>query len=414
MEIGIVDGVRLLTLDLVATTTLAGILLILGNFIRKKIPKLKEMCIPASVIGGLLFAVLVWALRSANLLKFDFDTTLQTPFMIAFFATVGFSGSFKLLKSGGKSLFKFLVLMWGMAMLQNIFGVGLAKLLDIQPVLGVMAGAVSLVGGHGNAAAFGEVAELAGVTGALTLAIAAATYGLIVGSLLGGPVANYLIKKNNIKIETEDVGVSREDLENESPSRITADKTLNHMAIVGIFMVLGGLLGKGINTGAKAIGIKNFSLPGYVGAMFVAIIFRNLNEKFEITEVDEDSIDFIQSISLGLFLTMAIMTLRIWELAELALPLIIILVSQTVLTLLVAYFVVWPFMGRNYDAATMVAGFLGGALGVTATAIANMSAVNERYDERSIKAMLVVPLCCAVFVDIVAIPSILFFIGKFA
>lgn len=412
MFIEILDGKLSLVIDLVGTTTLAGLLLLLGYFVQKRVKFLSRFCIPAPVIGGLIFSILAWILWSVFGFSFILDTTLQTPFMIAFFACVGYGGSFLLLKSGGKFLGIFLILCWVLAICQNFIGVFLAKILGINPILGVMAGAVSLVGGHGNAAAFGPVAESLGAIGGTGVAIAAATYGLIAGSLLGGPVGNYLITKFRVPIKTSTMGAKDDqnlkinnDLEGVTPKGL-----IKHIGLIGVFMVIGGL----ITGGVVLMKIPNFALPGYVGAMFIAIIFRNINDKFKITSINSLDIDLIKEISLGFFLTMAIMTLKIWELASLAIPLFVILIVQTIFIILFVFFIAWPALRKDYDAAVMISGLIGGGLGVTATAVANMSAICEKYNETSLKAFLIVPLCCAVFVDIVAIPIILFFINAFA
>jgi len=414
MTFELVDNVRTLSLDLVATTTLAALLLMLGYAIRGKVSFLEKFCIPAPVIGGLIFSILALILRNTGLLVFSLSTTLQTPFMVAFFACVGFGGSFALLRAGGKALLVFLVLCWVMAICQNAIGVGLAYLLNINPVLGVMAGAVSLTGGHGNAAAFGPEAEALGVVGATTVAVAAATYGLIAGSISGGPVGRFLIEKFKVPIKASELGIDRTTHEaiaqQKEDEKITPRSLMKHMTVIGVFMVLGAL----ITLGVKLLNIPNFSLPGYVGAMFIAIIFRNVNDKFNFVKIDSTAIDMIKEVGLGFFLTMAIMTLKIWELADLAIPLIVILAVQTVFVLLYIFFLVWPLLRKDYDAAVMSAGFTGVGLGVTATAIASMSVVCEKYKVNSFKAFLIVPLCCAVFIDIVAIPVIVFCIGFFS
>ena len=413
MTIELVDNVRTLSLDMVSTTTLAALLLMMGYAIRRKVTFLEKFCIPAPVIGGLIFAILALILRNTGLLVFSLNTTLQTPFMVAFFACVGFGGSFVLLKAGGKALLVFLVLCWVMSICQNAIGIGLAYLLDIHPVLGVMAGAVSLTGGHGNAAAFGPEAEAVGVVGATTVAVAAATYGLIAGSISGGPVGRFLIEKFKVPIKTSEIGIDRSAHEaamQADEEKITPRSLMKHMTVVGVFMVLGAL----ITLGVKALKIPNFSLPGYVGAMFIAIIFRNVNDKWKLVKIDSAAIDMIKEVGLGFFLTMAIMTLKIWELADLAVPLIVILAVQTVFVLLYIFLLVWPLLRKDYDAAVMSAGFTGVGLGVTATAIASMSVVCEKYKVNSFKAFLIVPLCCAVFIDIVAIPVIVFCIGFFS
>lgn len=411
MSFQTIDGSMTIVLDLVATTVLSGLLLMLGYFIKKKVPVLAKFCIPAPVIGGLIFAIIAWIFFGTGVMRFKLDTTLQTPFMIAFFACVGFGGSFALLKAGGKSLLIFLVLCWTLAVVQNAIGVGLASAMGVHPVLGVMAGAVSLVGGHGNAAAFGPEAEAMGVVGATTVAFAAATYGLISGALLGGPMGNYLITKFKVPIKTSGMAeAAGAQINKKDELPISGESFMRHMTIIGVFMALGGL----ITVGVKAFNIPNLALPGYVGAMFIAILFRNVNDKVKAIQIDERLIDLVKEISLGFFLTMAIMTLKIWELTSLAIPLIVILLVQTIIVLLYVRFLAWPALGKNYDTAVMLSGYVGASLGVTATAVANMSAVCEKYDTYSAKAFLIVPLSCAVFVDVIAIPAILFFMSYFA
>lgn len=410
MKLEQIEGISILQIDMIATTALAGILLLLGYFIRKKIPLLEKLCIPAPVIGGTILALVIWLIKASSPLEVEMDTTLQLPFMLAFFTCVGFSGSFRLLKKGGRLLVVFLGACWVLALIQNVVGVMLAKGLGINPVLGVMAGTVSLVGGHGNAAAFGPVAEELGVTGATTVAIASATFGLITGSLIGGPVGNFLIKKFKIKPESEEVEETKEEKVITVKELFSAKSFMTHLTIIFVFM-FGGIL---ISDWVTTLGIKNFALPNYVGAMFLAIIFRNVNDKFEFFELDFNITDLILEVGLGFFLTMAIMTLKIWELVDLAGPLFIILLVQLLVVLLFSIFIVFPLLGKNYDGAVMTGGFSGWGLGIAATAVVCMSAICEKYEVRSNKAFLIAPLCGAVFVDVVAIPTIIFFITKFA
>lgn len=402
----------LLTLDMIATLALSGALLMLGYFILKKVPVLQKMCLPAPVIGGLLLSIVIWVSRSTHVLNIKMDTTLQLPFMLVFFTCVGFSGSIKQLKAGGRLLIVFLVACWALALIQSVVGVGLAKTLGINPVLGVMAGPVSLVGGHGNAAAFGPVAENLGVTGATTVAIASATFGLVVGSLTGGPVGNFLIKKFHIAIPKDepDMEATAKTETNEPASPLTSKAFLGHLTLIFIFM-LGGIL---VSQLVALIHIPNFAIPNYVGAMFLAIAFRNLNDKYHWFTLDHRIINILLDIGLGFFLTMAIMTLEIWQLADLALPLLAILFTQFLVLLIFAVFVVFPLLGKNYDGAVMTGGYTGWGMGIAATAIVCMSAICEKYGKRSTKAFLIVPLCGAVFVDIVAIPTIIFFITAFS
>lgn len=402
----------LLKLDMIGTAALAGVLLMLGYFILRKSPFLQRLIIPAPVLGGFILALIIWFLRSMNLLNIEMDTTLQVPFMLIFFTCVGIGGSIRQLKSGGRLLVIFLVACWALALIQSVVGVSLASVLGIHPVLGIMAGPVSLVGGHGNAAAFGPVAEDLGVVGATTVAVASATFGLVVGSLTGGPVGSFLIKKFNIEIPKDepDMEVTQENEENQPNKVITSKSVLSHLALIFVFM-FGGVLVAELVT---KLNIPNFAVPNYVGAMFLAIIFRNINDKSNIFELRSEVVNVLMDVGLSFFLTMAIMTLRIWELMDLAIPLFIILFVQYIVLLVLAIFVVFPLLGKNYDGAVMTGGYAGWGMGIAATAVVCMSAITEKYGKNSIKAFLIVPLCGAVFVDAVAIPTIIFFITKFA
>jgi len=406
----IVDGIFTINLDGIWTTALAAVLLLVGYGLRRRIDFLETFCIPAPVIGGVLMSLLVLTLHHQGGSAVKFNTALQTPLMIAFFTTVGIGGSFGLLKRGGKALIIYLFFCWGIALFQNVFGATLARLLGIHPVLGVMAGAVSLEGGHGAAAAFGPVAEELGVAGAQVVAIASATYGLIAGGLLGGPVARWLIERHNVTIEASEDAMYTEHLmeDREEDTTFTSYDFLKMLALVLVMMSLGSL----ITTKIKEW--YDFSLPGYVAAMFVAVVFRNINDHMPIVKLRSKAIDLISDVSLGIFLTMAMMSLRIWELYDLAIPLVVILVLQTIALLLLAAFLLFRLLGKDYDAAVMCAGLVGHGLGATPNAVANMGAVCEHYKVMSYKAFLIVPLCGAVLIDLVGIPSIVWFINYFA
>lgn len=419
MKFVLIEGIRTLQLDLITTAALALLLLMLGNHIRKKYTVFQKMTIPASVIGGFLCSFIVLILRVTNVLYLEMDTTLQLPFMLAFFTCVGFGGSFKMLKTGGRLLVIYLASTWILAILQNIIGVGLAKSLGIDPLLGIMAGTVSLVGGHGNAAAFGPIAEQAGAQGASAVALASATYGLIVGSLLGGPVGDWILKKNKIDVTSDSeqtVSIDKSETSTENKKGFTTDRFLAHLTFVFVFMA-GGVIFSELITKLE---IKNFAIPSYVGAMFLAIVFRNINDKKQLFKMDNEIVDMISDVGLGFFLTMAIMTLKIWELASLAGPLIIILLVQTVFLFFFVLFFVFPLLcGKrgskdSYDAGVLSGGFMGWGLGIAATAFVCMSAIVDKYRKSSPKAFLIAPLCGAVFVDVVAIPTIIFFISLFS
>lgn len=417
-----------LQLSLVQTSALAMVLLAFGEFARRRVGFLEKFCIPAPVVGGFLFALLVLVLRQTGAAEISLDTSLQTPAMIAFFSTIGLAGSLATIKKGGKLLLVYLVACWSLAIAQNLIGMGMAKVLGVDPMLGIMAGAVSLEGGHGGAAAFGPTAEEMGVQGATTVAIASATFGLVAGSLLGGMLASFLMhwhklktpQKAGVREAKQPVGAGMRKLAGGGGSaggpavgedldeaiKQPGDEISNYSSllstatVIGIIMVVGMLLGDWIAE------ITGFSLPAYVGAMIIAVIFRNLNDKLKLIKINDDSVNLISQMTLGFFLTLAMMSLKIWELANLAGPLSVILLVQLVFIVLFSAFVVFRMMGKDYDAATMVAGFLGHGLGATPNALANMDAFNAKFGIRSEKAFLIVPLAGAVLIDLVALPWI--------
>lgn len=395
--------------DVLSTLLLTILCLLGGNELKKHVSFLQRFCIPAPVIGGFLVSVLIWILKVSNIAAFQFDTSIQTYLMIAFFTTIGLGGSFRILKSGGKLLFVYLCICWFIAFFQNTFGVGIAMVLGIDPVLGVMSGAVSLTGGHGGAAAFGGMAEELGHSSATVTALASATFGLIAGSLLGGPVASYLIKKHNVKIEADDAFHMHASTKGQPiPTTVDTFSFLKMLALILLLMVIGRSLSNYFTE------LTGFSLPGYVGAMLIAVIFRNLNDLFSVFEIQEKSVDLISGASLGLFLTMAMMSLKIWELSDVALPLFVILALQVIAILLITIFIVFRLLGKNYDAAVMCSGLLGHGLGATPNAMANMTSVCDRYKLVSTKALMIVPLSGAVLIDIVAIPYHTYLINFFS
>lgn len=385
--------------DVLSTLLLTILCLLGGNELKKRVSWLQKFCIPSPVIGGFLMSIFIWILKLLDLASFQFDTSTQNYLMIAFFTTVGLGGSFKILRTGGKLLMIYLIVCWAIAFFQNTFGVGIAKALSIDPVLGVMAGAVSLTGGHGGAAAFGSMAEGLGHQSATIAALAAATFGLIAGSLLGGPIASFLIKKHKVSIEVDDVIMTPSTKGNPIISTmVDTNAFLKMLALIILIMVVGRFLS------SLFTDYTGFSLPSYVGAMLVAVIVRNINDVLNVINIQEKSVDLISGASLGLFLTMAMMSLKIWELSDIALPLFIILALQVTALVLIAIYIVFPLLGKNYDAAVMCSGLMGHGLGATPNAMANMTSVCERYKLISTKALMIVPLSGAVLIDIVAIP----------
>lgn len=402
-----------LDLGLVQTSALALILLLFGEYARGKLSFLRRFCIPGPVVGGFLCALVVLLLRQTGLVQISFDTTLQTPAMVAFFTTIGLAGSLALIKKGGKLLLFYLIACWVLAIFQNLIGIGMAKVVGVDPMLGIMAGAVSLEGGLGAAAAFGPTAEAMGTTGATTVAIASATFGLVAGSLLGGPIASWLVERFKVKVPEKVAVTPAGDAELRQAERqvetvagaVPDDRTdykglLSTSVIIGVIMVIGMVLGEWLTQ------LTGFSLPAYVGAMIIAVIFRNVNDKLGWVKMDDGAVELVAKFTLGFFLTMAMMSLKIWELASLALPLIIILVVQLLFIIAYTVFFVFRLLGKNYDAATMVAGMIGHGLGATPNALANMDAFNAKFGVRSERAFLIVPLAGAVLIDIVALPWI--------
>lgn len=413
-------------LDLVQSSALAMLLLAGGEYARRRIGFLHRFCIPAPVVGGFMFALLVLLLRQTDVAQIQLDTTLQTPAMVAFFTTIGLAGSLAMIKKGGKLLLMYLIACWSLAIMQNVIGMTMAKVVGVDPMLGIMAGAVALEGGHGNAAAFGPTAEAMGFEGATTVAIAAATFGLVAGSMLGGMSANYLVARHNIEIPKK-AGVMgkiatagaviKEMAVGESTKGSVAtitetekdtsdDPAANYGSLLTVVVLLATLMVLGTVLGDWLSDLTGLTLPAYVGAMIVAVIFRNVNDKFGWFKINDDAVELISKFALGFFLTLAMMSLKMWELASLAGPLVIILVVQLAFILIFAVVVVFRMLGKNYDAATMVAGFIGHGLGAAPNALANMDAFNSKFGVRSERAFLIVPLAGAVLVDLVALPWI--------
>lgn len=409
MSWSVVKNSLSIAFDPVWTTAIAALLLLVGYGLRRRVRFFENYCIPAPVIGGMLMAIIALILHHSGGASVKFNTAMQSPMMLAFFTTVGIGGSFALLKKGGKSLIIYLVFCWFLAVFQNGLGSGLAKIFGIHPALGIMAGAVSLEGGHGAAAAFGPMAEKLGVNSATAVAIASATYGLISGSLLGGPIASWLIKRKKVSIEASQEAIyqktASEAMKADEEIEVTSDNVIKSLALVLLCMALGAFLS------GKLKESTGFDLPGYVGGMFVAVIIRNINDATHTLKIRTKSLNLISDVSLGIFLTMAMMSLRIWDLYDLALPLMSILVIQTLAIAALAIFVLFPLLGSDYDAAVMCSGFMGHGLGATPNAVANMGSVCERYGVMSHKAFLIVPLCGAVLIDLVGLPNIVWFIN---
>ena len=374
-------------LNVYQTTGLAMLLFALGTVLVNKIGFLKKCCIPAPVVGGLLFAILNCVLYMGGIVEITFDTTLQSIFMVWFFTSVGYNASFKLLAKGAVAVCIFLALAAGMQVIQNLVGVGLAGVFGLDPRLGLCMGSIPLVGGHGTAASWGPMLEKLGCAGANVVGIAAATYGLCAGSLMGGPVAKSLIAKYNLKstakAEVVDADANKVDKDVYGKQMMTAFVLL--IAAAGVGMYITAFLSQFI------------TLPSYIGPMIIAVIVRNVADMMNI-ELPSDAIDASANVCLSIFLSLALMTLKLWQLIDLALPMICILALETVVMFCLARFVVFKVMGSDYDAAVLVAGFCGFGMGATPNAMANMQVITEKFGP-SPKAYLVVPIVGGMFVD---------------
>ena len=403
MTLSPVDGILTLKLDLVQTLALAALVLFLGYALKKLWKVLDRLNIPAPVVGGLSFALAALALRQTRVFAFQFDITLQNPFMIAFFTTVGLTASFRLLKVGGPQVILFWILASLLAVLQNVVGVGLTKVMGVHPFLGLISGSVTMTGGHGTGLAFGPLFEEFGLKGATTLAVAAATFGLVSGGLIGGPVGTMLIHRRKLLHRPGRVpkikGLTRESMDGmdelaEEPkarAELNAYEILKYMAVILFCMGLGSL----ISAGVKGMGI---TLPAYIGAMLSAAVFRNVCDISKVMKLQQDFIEVLGSVALSLFLAMALMSLKLWELLDLALPMLVILAFQVAMIAAFTVWVTFRFMGKDYDAAVMAAGHCGFGLGATPNAIANMTALTEKFGPAP-RAFLVIPIVGAFFID---------------
>lgn len=389
-------------LDMYQTLAVAVLVLLLGNYLKKKIYFLQKFCIPAPVIGGLIFAIMTCICYVTGIAEFSFDDTLREVCMVFFFTSVGFQANLKVLKSGGKSLIVFLGLVITLIILQNLTAVGLAKLLNLNPLIGMCTGSIPMVGGHGTAGAFGPVLEDLNIKGATTICTAAATFGLIFGSLIGGPLGKRLIEKHNLldTIANEDDSLLVEDeKKHERHTNMYADAVFQLILAIGVGTIFTMLLTK-----------TGLTFPIYIGAMLAAALMRNICEYTGIATIHMGEINDLGGISLSLFLGMAMITLRLWELASLALPLVILLAAQVLLIIIFTYVIEFNIMGRDYDAAILVSGTCGFGTGATPNAMANMQAVCDQYVP-SIKAYLLIPLVGSLFADFLNSLVITFFIN---
>lgn len=381
-------------LDFYGTLVAASLVLLLGRGLVTRVGFLRAYNIPEPVAGGLVVALLLLLLRGVGDMEVRIDTSLQAPLMLAFFATIGLSADFASLKKGGRNLAVFLLLVTGFLLVQNAMGIGLAKALGLDPLMGLLTGSVTLSGGHGTGGAWGAVfKEQYGLASAPEIAMASATFGLVLGGLIGGPVARLLVKR--VQTPGAVQGEPRLPRGYEQPYKerqITALSFIETLALVAISLQAGSFL-SGLIQGTA------LELPTFVCVLFVGVVLRNGLSALGWHQVFDQEVSLLGNVSLSLFLAIALMSLRLWDLASLALPILILLAVQTLVMALFAVFVTFRVMGRNYDAAVLAAGHCGFGLGATPTAIANMQAVTQRYGP-SPMAFLVVPMVGAFFIDI--------------
>ncbi|MBE6970155.1 MAG: sodium/glutamate symporter [Ruminococcaceae bacterium] len=407
MSFEVIENVLNINADAIMTTAMAAVMLLIGYAVKAKVAFLRKYCIPAPVVGGFLFMFVTFLGYQFNLFAFNFTTTFQDPFMLAFFTTVGLGASFQLLKKGGILLIVYWAIAAVVSIIQNFMGIGIGKLVGLEAPYALLASAISMIGGHGAAGSYGATFAELGYEAAVEVGAAAATFGLIFAVMVGGPVARRLIVKNNLKpedsIEFDDSVMNVNAANGEELSALDIIK--NVTAIIAC-MALGTVVSGWIS---KLIGM---SFPTYVGAMFVAMILRNLNDKFSFYNFSYSLTEKIGDVMLVLYLAIALMSLKLWQLLDLLPAVLLIVACQVAMLIVLAYFVVFRILGKNYDAAVMCAGLLGHGLGATPSAMVNMTSVKDEYG-MSKRAFMIVPIVGAFLVDIVYQPQTIAFIKIF-
>lgn len=403
-----VENVFTITMDMTFTTALAAVLLVVGYAIRNKVNFLQKYCIPAPVIGGFLFMLFTTVGHFNNSFTFKFDSTLQSFLMLMFFTTVGLGASFKILAKGGILLIVYWLVAGFVSIVQNTIGITVGRLVGLPEAYSLLSSAITMIGGHGAGLAYGKTFEAMGYQSGQLVGAAAATFGLISSVMVGGPTASRLIRKYNLHPDPDEVefDTSIEDINASNGQTLSSLDVIKNVTVILFCMAAGTMISGWIG---KLIGM---SFPTYVGAMFVAVVARNLNESVHLYNFHFGLVDGIGDVSLNLYLSIAMMTLKLWELADLAGGMIVVLLCQVLFLAVFSYFVVFRILGKNYDAAVMCAGLLGHALGATPTAIVNLSAVNDKYG-MSRKAMMIVPIVGAFLVDIIYQPQTIWFIKNF-
>ena len=369
---------KTIELDMYQATAVAALVLLLGRILVAKISILRRYCIPAPVVGGFLYAIVHTIVRGMGILEISCDMTLKNVFMVAFFCSVGFTASFRMLKKGGVQTVIFLALSVVMVVLQNILGAG----------LGLATGSIPMVGGHGTAGSFGPLLEELGVANASVVAIASATYGLVAGCVIGGPIATAKIRKYKLSSVAE-AATKTETVETDETGAIDSARILDGLLYLIVAIGAGTVVSMFLG--------KLMTFPFYIGAMLVGAIIRNIMD-VQNKEIPMEEISTLGGASLSVFLGLAMIDMKLWQLAELAVPMVVMLLAQTVLMFFYANFVVFNVLGKSYDAAVMTSGFCGFGMGATPNAMANMQAITGAYGPAP-TAFMVVPLVGSLFID---------------
>lgn len=394
-----------INIDMIQTAGLGTLALILGTVLTRQVHFLRKFCIPAPVSGGIIFSLFTLALYQLADIKVVFDNTLQNVFMLAFFTSVGLQSDLKVLKQGGRTLIIMLLLLVVIVFIQNAMPLGVTRLLNVNPLVGMAAGSISMTGGHGTAGGFAGLLEQLGLHGAGTIAMAAATFGLVAGSMIGGPIAERLISRK-LKPEQRFHGLSNESANKERESHKVTSLSMVKATYCLILIMAGGTLV------SKVLMLTGITFPTYFGSLILAVIARNIMSMNAKTNelIDMDATINVGNICLTMFLGMAMMSLELWELQSLALPLVVILFCQVGVLALFVYFIAFRILGKDYDAAVLVSGICGFGLGATPNAMANMSAVCNKY-HYTVKPFLIVPIIGAMFADLVNTAIITLFLN---
>ena len=382
------------------TLLLAMFVFFLGAFLHSHFRAFKKYNIPEPVIGGLLVSLVFAFLYKVYQVELVLDQELKTDLMLTFFATVGLNAKFSSFKSGGKKIFMFLMVAGGFLFIQNFVGIACAKLLGIEAVLGLIAGSITLSGGHGTGAAYALHEKFAAISGSMEVAMACATFGLVLGGIIGGPVSQLLIARYKLapdnKVKNPDEGLKDHGFN--EPETVTSRSILQVLLSSVVALYVGTWL-SGILNPLLVSYSANMKIPEFILVLFTGIVITNLSDLTTKYKVHKQSIDLVNLLSLTLFLSTAMMSLKLWELVDLALPLLIIIIVQTVVMALYSYYVTFRVLGKDYYAAVVVGGHCGFGLGATPTAVANIESLTNRYGEAP-HAMFTTLMVGAFFIDI--------------